>query len=53
MAQLPEQQREAFSMLKLEGLSIQEAAQRAGTSTGALRVRAHRAYKTLRRLIAE
>ncbi len=48
MAQLPEQQREAFSMLKLEGLSVQEAAQRAGTSTGALRVRAHRAYKTLR-----
>jgi RNA polymerase sigma-70 factor, ECF subfamily len=53
IVQLPKQQREAFSMLKLEGLSIQEAAQRAGTSTGALRVRAHRAYKTLRRLIAD
>ncbi|MGO9454625.1 MAG: RNA polymerase sigma factor [Candidatus Binataceae bacterium] len=53
MAQLPEDQREAFSMLKLEGLSIQAAAQRAGTSIGALRVRAHRAYQTLRRLIAE
>jgi RNA polymerase sigma-70 factor (ECF subfamily) len=53
MAQLPEQQREAFSMLKLEGLSIQEAAQRAGTSTGALKVRAHRAYKALRKIIVE
>ena len=53
MAQLPEQQREAFSMLKLEGLSIQEAAQRSGTSTGALKVRAHRAYKALRKIIVE
>jgi RNA polymerase sigma-70 factor (ECF subfamily) len=53
IAQLPEQQREAFSMLKLEGLSIEQAAQRVGISTGALRVRAHRAYKTLRRLISD
>jgi len=53
MAQLPEQQREAFSMLKLEGLSIEQAAGRAGISVGALRVRAHRAYKTLRKLISE
>lgn len=53
MARLPAQQREAFSMLKLEGLSVQETAQRAGTSPRALRVRAHRAYKTLRRLITE
>ena len=53
MAQLPDQQREAFSMLKLEGLSIDQAAQRAGISIGALRVRAHRAYKALRKLINE
>jgi RNA polymerase sigma-70 factor (ECF subfamily) len=53
MTQLPHQQREAFSMLKLEGLSIEQAAQRAGISRGALRVRAHRAYKTLKRLISE
>jgi RNA polymerase sigma-70 factor (ECF subfamily) len=51
MARLPEQQREAFSMLKLEGLSIEQAADRAGISVGALKVRAHRAYKTLRKLI--
>jgi len=53
MARLPEQQREAFSMLKLEGLSIEQAADRAGVTVGALRVRAHRAYKTLRKLISE
>jgi RNA polymerase sigma-70 factor (ECF subfamily) len=53
MARLPEQQREAFSMLKLEGLSIEQAAQRTGTSVGAIRVRAHRAYKALRKLISE
>ena len=40
-------------MLKLEGLSIDQAAQRAGISVGALRVRAHRAYKALRKLINE
>ena len=53
MARLPHQQREAFSMLKIEGLSIEEAAQRAGVTEGALRVRAHRAYRALRRLISE
>lgn len=53
MAQLPEQQRQAFSMLKLEGLSIEQAAVRAGISVGALRVRAHRAYKALRKMISE
>jgi RNA polymerase sigma factor (sigma-70 family) len=53
MVRLPDQQREAFSMLKLEGLSIEQAAQRAGVSVGALRVRAHRAYKALRKLIGE
>jgi RNA polymerase sigma-70 factor (ECF subfamily) len=51
LAQLPPNQREAFSMLKLEGISIQAAAERSGVSTGALKVRAHRAYKTLKKLI--
>ena len=53
MARLPDQQREAFSMLKIEGLTIEDAAQGAGVTEGALRVRAHRAYKALRRLISE
>jgi RNA polymerase sigma-70 factor (ECF subfamily) len=45
---LPQPQREAFTMLKLEGLSVGAAAARAGTTPGALKVRAHRAYKALR-----
>jgi RNA polymerase sigma-70 factor (ECF subfamily) len=51
LAQLPPNQREAFSMLKLEGISIEAAAERSGVSTGALKVRAHRAYRTLKKLI--
>jgi RNA polymerase sigma-70 factor, ECF subfamily len=51
LAELPPDQREAFSMLKLDGLSVEAAAARAGVSAGALKVRAHRAYKSLKRLI--
>ena len=53
MARLPAQQREAFAMLKLEGLSMAQAADRAGISVGAFRVRAHRAYKALRKMFSE
>ena len=53
LSKLPRQQRQAFSMLKLEGLSIEQAADRAGITAGALRVRAHRAYKALKKLIDE
>jgi len=53
MARLPDPQRKAFAMLKIEGLSIEQAADRAGVSVGALRGRAHRAYKALRKLISE
>jgi RNA polymerase sigma factor (sigma-70 family) len=48
---LPPGQREAFAMLKLDGMTLEAAAGRAGVSVGALKVRAHRAYKTLRKLI--
>jgi RNA polymerase sigma-70 factor (ECF subfamily) len=48
---LPRPQREAFSMLKLEGLSVGAAAARAGVTPGALKVRAHRAYRTLKALL--
>lgn len=51
LGQLPRNQRDAFEMLKLEGLSVAEAAARAGTTNGALRVRAHRAYVFLRTLL--
>jgi RNA polymerase sigma-70 factor (ECF subfamily) len=44
-------QRQAFELLKLEGLSVERAAPRAGTTVGALKVRAHRAYQILRRFL--
>jgi RNA polymerase sigma-70 factor (ECF subfamily) len=50
LEKLPPNQREAFSMLKLEGLSLEAAAARSGISVGALKVRAHRAYKALRKI---
>jgi RNA polymerase sigma-70 factor (ECF subfamily) len=52
LAGLPASQREAFEMLQVEGLSVDAAAERAGVSRGALKVRAHRAYKALRALFA-
>jgi RNA polymerase sigma-70 factor (ECF subfamily) len=48
---LPSSQREAFELVQLEGLSIRAAAARAGTTPGALKVRAHRAYQAVRRLL--
>jgi RNA polymerase sigma-70 factor (ECF subfamily) len=44
-------QREAVELLRVDGLSVTSAALRAGTSAGALKVRAHRAYKVLRQLL--
>jgi RNA polymerase sigma factor (sigma-70 family) len=51
LTKLPPAQREAFAMLKLDGMTLEDAAGRAGISVGALKVRAHRAYKALRKLI--
>jgi len=48
---LPPTHREAIELVKLEGLSTKAAAARVGTTPGALRVRAHRAYSALRRLL--
>lgn len=45
---LPSPQREALQLLKLQGLSIREAAARVGATPGALKLRAHRAYLALR-----
>jgi RNA polymerase sigma factor (sigma-70 family) len=51
LAKLPSDQREAFSMLKLDGLSVEAASAKTGVSVGALKVRAHRAYKALKGLV--
>jgi RNA polymerase sigma-70 factor (ECF subfamily) len=48
---LPQQQREAVVLTKLDGKSVAEAAEIAGTSVGAMKVRAHRGYEALRRLL--
>jgi RNA polymerase sigma-70 factor (ECF subfamily) len=48
---LPEANREAVELLKLKGLSLEEAARKLGISVAALKVRAHRGYLQLRRLL--
>jgi RNA polymerase sigma-70 factor, ECF subfamily len=49
LEQLSPTQMEALSLTKVEGLSVEEAAQRAGTSIGSMKVRVHRAYESLKR----
>ena len=49
--QLPAAQRQALLLTKVEGLSQAEAAARAGTTPGAIKLRAHRAYLALRKLV--
>lgn len=49
LAELPAQQREAVVLTKLEGKSVAEAAEIAGTTVGAMKVRAHRGYEALRK----
>jgi RNA polymerase sigma-70 factor (ECF subfamily) len=51
LERLPRVQREAVMLLKVEGLSVAEAATRARTTPGALKLRAHRGYKLLRDLL--
>jgi RNA polymerase sigma-70 factor (ECF subfamily) len=51
LAELPVQQREAVVLTKLDGKSVAEAAEIAGTTVGAMKVRAHRGYEALRKLL--
>ena len=48
---LPEAQRLAIRLIKLEGLSVAEASQRSGVSVSALKVRVHRGLKRLAALV--
>jgi RNA polymerase sigma-70 factor (ECF subfamily) len=50
---LPPHHRQSLVLTKLHGHSTARAAAIAGTTQGALKVRAHRAYRFLRRLLAE
>jgi RNA polymerase sigma-70 factor (ECF subfamily) len=51
LQRLPENQRQALILTKVHGRSIAEAAMIAGTTPGAIKLRAHRAYVTLRELL--
>lgn len=51
LAQLPESQRRAVEMVKLQGMTVEEAARVAGVSPGAPRVRIHRGYRALRAIL--
>jgi RNA polymerase sigma-70 factor (ECF subfamily) len=48
LAALPLAQREAFVLLRFEGLSVAEAAQVLGATEGSVKIRAFRAYEALR-----
>ncbi len=50
---LPQAQRQAVELIHVEELSVAEAAERAGVSAGALKVRAHRGYRALRAMLGK
>lgn len=49
--QLPPEQRQAIQMLKLNEMSLKQAAETSGRSIAALKVATHRAMKNLRRML--
>ena len=51
VASLPESQREVLTMLKVNGLSIEEVARATSSTIGAVKQKAHRAYERLRKLL--
>jgi RNA polymerase sigma-70 factor (ECF subfamily) len=53
LARLPANQREAVRLTKLEGHSVAQAAALTGTSPGAIKLRVHRAYANLRKLLRD
>ncbi|HEY8088249.1 MAG TPA: RNA polymerase sigma factor [Polyangiaceae bacterium] len=53
LAALPALQREAFLLLRFEGMSVAEAAEVLGATEGAVKVRAFRAYEALREALGK
>ena len=53
LARLPGSQRTAFELLKQDGLTLAEAAEVLGTSVTAVKLRAHRAYESLRAVLGD
>ena len=52
LAQLPESQREAVVLHKVQGLSFEQIASMLSTSSTAVRIRAHRGYERLKELLS-
>ena len=53
VAPLPESQREALTLLKVNGLSIEEVARATSCTVGSVKQKVHRAYERLRALLQE
>jgi RNA polymerase sigma-70 factor (ECF subfamily) len=53
LVRLPRSQRAAFELMRLDGLSLSEAARVLGITMSALKLRAHRAYVALRSTLAD
>jgi RNA polymerase sigma-70 factor (ECF subfamily) len=51
MAILPAGQRQAIELIKIQGLSLDEASQATGKSVGSLKVGIHRAIKAMRQAL--
>ena len=49
---LPASQKQAVALTKLQGKSLKEAALIAGTSVGAMKLRAHRGYQAVRKILS-
>lgn len=52
LGHLPDSQREVVIMLKISGLSLEEAARATSCSVGSVKQKAHRAYEKMRALLA-
>ncbi|MEZ4742972.1 MAG: sigma-70 family RNA polymerase sigma factor [Bdellovibrionota bacterium] len=50
---LPDKQKIAVQLMKLEGLSVKEVSQRTGMSETSVKVTAHRGYKALKKLLMD
>lgn len=53
LLKLPESLRRPVEMLKIEGLTVEESALKLGISGSALKVRAHRGYARLKKILLE
>lgn len=53
LASLPASQKEVVVLLKEVGLTLEEVARATGTSVGAVKQKAHRAYETLRKVFGQ